>query len=211
MMKKILISFIFIASFTFVAKAQLEISPYFGYYWGGHVNFFQGVFNMHDGPDYGLSVGVPTIKGNTLELQYSYSKTTAEFIPYSSSNATYEYSSAAFSTSYILIGSVQEFKISEKVSPFIGVSIGTAIYNYNYGKAANVWKIAAGINGGIKFFVSDRVGVKLQGRLLMPMYFAGVGFYAGIGSAGSSSGLSLNGGVLAVQGDVSAGLIFRLE
>jgi len=45
----------------------------------------------------------------------------------------------------------------------------------------------------MKIYINDRIGVRLQGRMLMPMYFAGIGFYAGIGTGGTSSGLSLNG------------------
>ncbi len=196
---------------VFIANAQLEVTPTYGYYWGGRVNFYEGEFRMNDGQDFGLTIGVPTVSGNTVEFSWSYNNSTADFIPYNSFGNSYKRISAGLTTNYFLIGSVQQFKTGGKIEPFIGLSIGTAIYNYNYKNATNVWRFAAGLSGGMKIYINDRIGIRLQGRMLMPMYFAGVGFYTGIGSGGFSSGLSLNSGALAIQGDVSAGLIFRLK
>jgi hypothetical protein len=46
----------------------------------------------------------------------------------------------------------------------------------------------------------------LRGRFMMPMFFGGIGFYAGTGG----SGLSLNSYAGIVQGDFNGGLIFKL-
>jgi hypothetical protein len=43
------------------------------------------------------------------------------------------------------------------------------------------------------------------------MYFAGMGFYVGMGTGGVSSGLSMNGGVIALQGDFTGGLVFKIN
>jgi len=40
------------------------------------------------------------------------------------------------------------------------------------------------------------------------MYWGGVGIYAGWGSGGSSSGISINAGSSMLQGDFTGGLIF---
>jgi len=58
--------------------------------------------------------------------------------------------------------------------------------------------------------LTDRVGVILRGRLMMPMVFAGVGGYYGIGGGGSSSGLYVNSYAAIVQGDFSGGLYFKI-
>ena len=42
--------------------------------------------------------------------------------------------------------------------------------------------------------------------MLMPMYFAGVGLWAGTGGGG----VSVGAGVPIVQGDITAGLVLRL-
>ncbi|MCF6240256.1 MAG: hypothetical protein L3J74_02795 [Bacteroidales bacterium] len=58
---------------------------------------------------------------------------------------------------------------------------------------------------GTKIFFSDKVGIRLQGALMTPMYFSGVGFHFGTG------GISLNTytHVPMLQANFNAGLIFR--
>jgi hypothetical protein len=58
---------------------------------------------------------------------------------------------------------------------------------------------------GIKYFFSDKVGIRLQGAFMMPMYFSGVGFYFGSGG----SGLTTYSAVPMLQGNFNGGLIFR--
>ncbi len=53
---------------------------------------------------------------------------------------------------------------------------------------------------------SERVGVMLRGRLMMPMYFGGVGIYAGTGGAG----VGVSSVVAPLQGDFNGGLIIKL-
>ena len=63
---------------------------------------------------------------------------------------------------------------------------------------------------GVKYFFTDVVGVKFQARLLMPMYFGGVGFGCGIGTGGSSCGGGATFGTEIIQGDFTGGLVFRV-
>ena len=67
-----------------------------------------------------------------------------------------------------------------------------------------LFSITAGL--GAKIMFTERVGIMLRGRLMLPMFFGGVGFYAGSGG----SGLSLNSYAALVQGDFNAGLVFKL-
>ena len=69
-----------------------------------------------------------------------------------------------------------------------------------------VTRFAITLGGGIKIMPSDKIGIRLQGRLLMPMYFAGVGLWAGTGGGGAS----VNGGIPIIQGDLTAALVIRL-
>ncbi len=191
---------------TFTAKSQMEVSANFGYFWGGHMNFYEGKMNMGDANNYNFTASVPTMKGNWIELSYSYSKASSNFNPYNGFPA-YDSFDADLNTHYILIGSYQRFDVGGKIKPFIGISLGTAIYDLNYKNYSNVWRFAGSLGGGLLIDVTDKIGIRLQGRLLMPMYFAGVGFYAGTGG----SGFSLNTGSMIFQGDVSAGLVFKLK
>jgi len=205
-MKKKLLLLIMIIGMAFTAKSQLELSANFGWYWGGNMSFYEGRMDMGDANNYNITASVPTMKGNWIELSYSFASSTADFNPYTGF-PSYDYFQADLNTHYILIGSYQRFDTGGKIKPFIGISLGAAIFDLNYKNYSNVWRFAGSLGGGLLIDVTEKIGIRLQGRLLMPMYFAGVGFYAGTGG----SGFSLNTGSMIFQGDVSAGLVFKLK
>ena len=192
----------------FSAKAQIEFNIMGGYFLGGYVNYWEGKFDMEDGPVYNITASVPTLKGNNVELSYSFTNSTGVFQPYSNAGFGYERTEASLNTHYVLIGSYQSFETGSIITPFIGVSIGTAIYDYQYRNVSNVWRFAGSLGGGVKISINDKIGIRLQGRLLLPMYFSGIGFYTGIGSG---SGLTINAGSFVFEGDFSAGLIMKLK
>jgi len=213
MKKFIIILLVGLLSFSFNSvKAQIEnqfeISPFIGCQLGGRVKFYEGDFKMQNAMNYGLSINYIVQQNHRIEVSYSLMKTTASLRSY------YSYSGDPFSwdgninVHYILIGSHSELPIGERLILFGGASVGLSILDVYEPGVTDFWRFGLGITGGLKIPISDRIGIRLQGRLLMPMYFAGVGFYAGIGTGGSSSGLSMNAGVIAFQGDFQGGLIF---
>ena len=68
-------------------------------------------------------------------------------------------------------------------------------------------KMHVSLAGGVKIKASERVGLRLQARLLMPLYYAGT--YFGVGTGGASAGVS--GGIQGVQGDFTAALVINLR
>ncbi len=93
--------------------------------------------------------------------------------------------------------------------PFGSFSLGTTIFSPKT-DYSNVWRFSITLGLGAKIAISERVGVILRGRLMIPMVFAGVGGYYGIGSGGSNGGLYVNSYSSIVQGDFSGGLYFSL-
>ena len=71
---------------------------------------------------------------------------------------------------------------------------------------SNTWAFSIALAGGAKIFLAERIGIRLQARLGMPMLFNGL--YLGIGTGGASGGASFR--VPLVQFDLSAGLFLRL-
>jgi len=213
-MKKITIALLIgLFSFSFFQTqaqdgAKFEIAPMVGFQFGGHVNFYEGEFRIYDNMNYGGYANVLIRPNTRIEFGYSLMSTTASFRPYSSFVGDYNRWDGDVNVNYFFIGSMNELPVSEKVTLFAGASLGTAYMSVNTSGMEDVWRFAVGIGGGMKVMFSDRVGIRLQGRLLMPMYFAGVGFYAGIGTGGASSGLSLNTGSVMFQGDFQGGLVF---
>ncbi len=213
-MKKITIIFLIgLLSMSFTKaqaqdEAKFELAPMVGFQFGGHVNFYEGEFRIQDGMNYGGYANVLISQNHRIEFGYSMMSTTASFRPYGTFLGDYNSWDGDVNVNYFLIGSHSEMPVSEKVILFGGASLGVSYMSVKASGMEDVWRFAIGIGAGMKVMFTDRVGIRLQGRLLMPMYFAGVGFYAGVGTGGASSGLSLNTGSVIFQGDFQGGLVF---
>lgn len=188
---------------------KIEITPVVGYQFGGKVQFYEGDFKMDNAMNYGINLNVLLKQHNRIELTYSYMGTTANFRPYASFVGDFNTWAGDLNIHYITIGSHSELPMGQSpVTLFGGISLGAAIMDIKEPNVSDIWRFALGITGGLKIGLTDRIGIRLQGRMLMPMYFAGVGMYVGVGTGGASTGLSMNAGVIAIQGDFQGGLVF---
>ncbi len=184
---------------------RIELSPFVGYQMNGKINFVEGDFKMDNAMSYGgmLSVEVaPQIWG---EFTYSRTDTKANFRRFLGVE-TYHYDMAI---NYFQLGGVKELG-DNRVVPFGTFSGGVAWFQMKDNGVSGEVVFSVGLGGGLKVKLSDRVALRLQGRLLLPMYIYGGGFFVGIGTGGPSSGISINSNLLTAQGDFTGGLIFRL-
>ena len=86
--------------------------------------------------------------------------------------------------------------------PFAGLSAGWSTWNPEDSLFDSHTTFTLGITGGLKYFFSDRIGLRIQTQLLMPINYGG--FYAG----GGGSGVAVSGSIL--QLNFSGGLIIGL-
>jgi hypothetical protein len=186
-------------------EPKVEIAPTYGYQFNGSINFVEGKMNLRDAVNFGIIASVNVRPEMFAEFSYSRSNTDAEYVEYATSD-TFIYK---MSVDYFQMGILKEFK-TDKVRPFVMGSLGAAWANMKDSGVDDIWRFSIALGGGAKFILSDRIGIRLQSRLLVPMYFYGGGFYLGIGSGGSSGGVSLSSTSRVIQGDLSAGLIIRL-
>jgi hypothetical protein len=194
-----------LSPFTTSAQTTIEITPFGGYLFGGKVRYAQGDLNIVSNGSYGLALDFTVAPYQQVELFYTRMESTAEWRPFGFQPGVPDGEDLKISVNYLQIGSLREFG-EGNVVPFGALTLGAVIFsspNKNYN---DVWRFAMSLGGGAKIFFSDKVGIRLQGRLLMPMYFAGVGGYIGTGG----SGLTLNSWVPILQGDFTGGLIIRL-
>ena len=193
----------------FFVNAQIEIAPSVGYMFGGRLNYYQGELKIADKMDYGISVIVPDISwGTDLEINYTRMDSRANFRP-NSNYPDYEPDEFDLSINYIQIGALKSFGTDDKFKPFGSFSAGTTIFAPK-NDIANVWRFSITLGLGAKYWISDRVGIIVRGRLMIPMIFGGVGGYYGIGSGGSGGGLTVSSYSSIVQGDFNGGLVFSL-
>jgi hypothetical protein len=190
-----------IASISQVNAQRIELSPFIGYETGAYVSTNLGRLHINDGMDFGGSLDIGIGVGRYAELSYSQM--------YTSFNLESGVASTKLSNlvvDYYSAGILQEIKPGAKVTPYGLVTLGLVNYRPSE-KYSNENKMHISLAGGIKIRATERIGLRLQARLLMPIYYAGT--YFTIGSGGTGYGIS--GGVVAVQGDFTAALVFTFK
>lgn len=189
--------------------SQIEIAPSAGYMFGGRLNYYEGELKIYDNANYGVSFIVPDVSFDTdLEINYTRMDTRAKFR--ATPQSGYDDANFDMSVNYIQVGALKALNANdEKLQPFGSFSLGATIFSPK-ADVDDTWQFSITLGMGTKYWITDRVGIIVRGRLMMPMVFGGVGGYYGIGSGGSGGGLSVNTYTTILQGDFSGGLIFSL-
>ncbi len=206
-MKKYALFILMLSLTTYKAVSQ-EIVPFAGYMLAGKAEFYEGKIDFDDGATYGLSLIYN--KGNGLpgiELTYSHTKSTGHFRPYPGFGLSEDVRDV--NINYLHIGVIKGAPVNENIYPFLSLSVGGTWFAPEDRSA--VWRFSTALGGGAKIYFTEKLGLMLRGRLLVPMQFAGLGGWCGIGTGGSGCGLSVNSYSTIIQGDFTAGLIIKLR
>jgi len=192
------------------AQAQIDIQPFVGWQIGGNMRFVEGEMNVKSDMNYGVVVDVGIHDGIMLELYYSQMSTTADWRPYRGYENWWPATTIAMDIHYLQIGGIKYLERGN-IEPFGAFTIGAAWFEGyenvdKTGGTDTVERFAITLGGGVKIMPSDRIGLRLEARLLMPLYFAGIGLWAGTGGGG----VSVGAGVPLLQADLTAGLVIRL-
>jgi hypothetical protein len=207
-----LVVMLMIAPAVSKAQGKVEISPFAGYMFGGSLNFYEGKLKAENNLNYGVAMDIKVAEDSQIELMWTQMKTTAQFEPY---YGYYELATNSYdmNVGYIQIGGVRELNY-DQIRPFGVFTLGTTYFipknvTFTDGEPVDVdsaWKFSMTLGAGAKIWLSDRVGIRLQGNLMLPMFWSSTGFAVGTGG----SGFYVGGGTSMVQGDFTGGLIFAL-
>jgi hypothetical protein len=178
---------------------EFEISPYTGWMLGGRLNTYNGSANVKDGQNYGIAISYEMAYLTKVEFMYNRMVSELEIREY----ANEPYIPFKLANDYFQIGVVREL-MDDVVRPFGVGMLGAAIFTPQDSQYSAQWRFSASLAGGIKIFPTEHIGIRLQARMLIPMYFGGLGFWCGTG--GCSGGLSASSAM--VQGDFTGALIF---
>lgn len=194
-MKRILI--VLIAAFGIAAgnAQKIEITPQYGYQVGSKYNYYLGYYKLKASDQFGVTVDFTLRNDFQAEFSWIQQQTSVGV-----QNVEYpvEQEVSDITVNHFQFGVIRTFGYSELV-PFAGLSLGWSTFDpdrSNYGSNST---FTVGIHGGIKYFFSDHVGVRLQSQLLFPIEWGGI--YLSNGGGGISAGGTL------VQLNFSGGLI----
>ena len=200
----VLFFFIAVILFSSEALAQTEIFGFAGYMTYSKIQAVEGDISFEDGLNYGGGIDVAMQRNTFVELNYSFNQTTARLRRFSGITETL----FDMNTHYFQVGALYEMKKSpkQKAYPYALVTLGAVLFDPQDPKYSDEWRFSVSFGGGGKINLSERVGLRLQGRILLPMTFSGGGMWCGTG--GCSVGAA--GWITLVQFDFTAGVFVRL-
>ena len=167
---------------------------------------YEGDFKIDDAQNYGGKLAVGIASDLFVEISYIRADTKGRFFPFSGEVSEY----ARFSSNYIHLGGLREFDF-DRVAPFTTVGLGLVVWAPKTSVLNTKTQFSITAGAGLKIWITDALGIRLQGGVLMPMVYNGFGFGCGIGSGGSNCGGNLYTRVTPFQGEFSGGLIIRLS
>jgi hypothetical protein len=193
---------------------KVEVTPFGGFQWNTRTNTYGGYISTKDGVNFGGTIDVELRRDVELELLYIYFPSEAKIVIENSGFNSFSSDYVEIETHYMQIGYIRSFQKGGKVEPFFAGTIGAVLFTGSDVQLPNgtkvggedLWRFAFTLGGGARIYLSDKFGIRLQGRIMAPVYFAGAGLYFGTGG----SGFGVSGGLPILQGDFTAGLIFRL-
>jgi hypothetical protein len=191
-----------LASWMQAKAQQVELSPFVGYETGAYIHTSVGDLHIGDGMDWGGSIDVGIGGGRYGEFSYSHLATSVR-----PEGGISSFDPVDLAVDYYSLGVLQEIMPDAKATPYGLFTLGIVNYRPTEGDYSSENKMHISLAGGVKIRASERIGLRLQARLLMPLFYAGTYFSFGTGGAG----YGISGGINGVQGDFTAALVINLR
>jgi hypothetical protein len=202
---KLILGMAFLLVFEVSNAQYVDIMPYYGYQFAATVDAYYynsaARFRIKPAANYGLELDV-VLPYNDISITASFTNSST----YVTSQENFQAEEKLFDATqqYWMFGVSREVDM-EQLRPFIGLIMGWTTVNPADVSLQNLTKFTLGLRGGVKYFISDRIGIFARARLLLPVQWAGAGIWFG-----SGSGITLNTGTSIVTGDVGGGIIISL-
>jgi hypothetical protein len=185
------------------AKAQkFELSPFIGYETGSKVYTSLGYIYIGDGMNYGGTFDIRLHGNRYAELSFSHMMSRLNV-----DDGTNERYICDLGVNYYSVGIIQETRSEAKISPYGLLALGWVNYNPQTEDISGENKMHVSLAGGIRIKASEKIGFRLQARLLMPIFYAGANFNSSTG--GTSTNISATS--VAFQGDFTAAFVFVIK
>jgi hypothetical protein len=201
-MKKIfLLTLLIFGAQYFVQAQKVELTPFGGYVFPTRWSGAYGSVYCNGAAQYGGILSIATSRVVDFNIIYNRIDTKGEPEAYGIPLDEFD-----LSENFYMVGVTKNFRVNEKVSPFVSFNLGGVYFAPKNTDYYSYWFFAMGADAGVKVYFSKVVGIRLQTQLMFPVQYGGFSFYYGSGGGGSSvyvTSTMLNFGF-------TGGLIFRL-
>jgi hypothetical protein len=198
-----------VAGITELSKAQgVQIIPMGGYQFpaGVDVSYNDGIsgyrparMRIKGNGNYGAGVHV-SLPFYEIVISASFSTMKSEVTIQPFNQPTEKLFDA--SQDYWMFGILKEVDL-DQLRPYGGLILGWTKVRPSDSEYQNASKFTVGLEGGVKYFFNDIVGIMAHARLLLPVQWVGAGL--SIGTGGTGAGLTT--GSTIIQGDIGAGIV----
>ena len=195
-----------IASIQSLSAQIIEINAFTGWQLNGKANLYDGEFRINDSQNYGGKVAVGLSSSTFVELSYMRTDTEGRFYPYYTGVPG---ELVPFSSNWVQIGGLQSVNLG-RIDPFGTLSLGLTVWSPKTSGYTSYTQFSATVGAGLKIWLTDFLGIRLQGSMLLPMVYNGVGLGCGIGTGGAGCGGGVYTRITPFQGEFSGGVIIRL-
>ena len=191
------ITIIFLATLVASVGAQVDVGAIGGWTLGGK----SGNANIKNNWNYGAFLDYTIQPGLKAELFYNRMESDLEL----KDVAGFVQNLGSMSVEYFQIGGVKELPM-DQLAPFTLVTVGATRFAAKESGIKDDWRFSIVLGLGANYHVTEKIGLRAQGRLLMPMFWGGGGFYCGTGGCG----VGLGSTATFIQVDLTAGLFISL-
>ncbi len=156
----LLLGLLFLASAA--AAQKVEITPFIGYQFGGWFtdDFADGysLDEVQDSETFGLILDFSINRHAQIEVLYEAQDTEFDRLSFRGPSPVRD-----LDIEYFQVGFLWQWLPTEEIRPFIVGSLGAA--NLDLEGGVDETRFATTVGGGVKFFFSDHVGARFEGRL----------------------------------------------
>jgi len=194
----VLFSISFSSSLAQYKSQQFEITPFAGYLFPGNLQTLDGELKIENNFNYGLALDIRTTDDLFIELLYNRTDTDVRFEQNYFDTLKINFK---LSIIYFQAGAHVETETGW-FRPFAAFTLGATYFNpAEYGIKSN-WEFSVTAGGGIKYYFTDNIGVRMQWRFLIPIYFTSTSIFCGDGYCQ----IFISGGTYLLQYDLTAGM-----
>ncbi len=178
---------------------SIEIVPYAGYMFSSNLNTLDGEIKIDNCVNYGVIVDERFDEDVIVELMYNKLESKVKII-----EEPFDTVKSAFNLSIEYFQGGAQFEMEKgNFRPFASFTLGATLFNPVAEDINSEWRFSFTFAGGIKYYFIEKIGVRLQWRFLLPVYFGGGALFCGERGCGAA----IIGNTLLLQYDLTAGLV----
>ena len=202
-MKRILLTVLVLFTALSVNAQYVQITPTYGYHFGGKLNGFNADLLFKSADSYGVNLDVEL---GDEDLMVTFFWTRQDSYVNLKEFGVGEYRLAELVTEYFQLGITRQH--TEGSATVFGTgTLGIVNFTPKDSQYGAELRMGGSLGGGLKYLFTDKIGIRLHARMLIPFQWGSAGVFCGTGGCGTSVGASST----VIQGDVGGGLIFNLQ